>query len=129
MIEHVIIPIESQHVVKWCQEDGPAFTTRSVESGLKHRRKLETMETMFRCLSGKDTKMQAATFLHVAGPEALEVYDSFTWDEDNDKARSTKSLKNLTSIATLERISCGNVTNSTPETSNKERVSINTLLT
>ena len=41
-------------------------------------------------LSGKDAKVQAATFLHVAGPEALEVYNTFTWDEDNDKSKVDK---------------------------------------
>ena len=41
-------------------------------------------------LSGKDTKVQAATFLHVAGPEALEVYNTFTWDDDDDKSKVNK---------------------------------------
>ena len=31
--------------------------------------------------------MQAATFLRVAGPEALEVYNTFTWDNDDDKSK------------------------------------------
>ena len=30
-------------------------------------------------LSEKDAGVQAATFLHVAGPEALEVYNTFSW--------------------------------------------------
>ena len=40
-------------------------------------------------LSGKEPKIQAATFLHVAGTEALEAYDTFTWETD-DKSRVDK---------------------------------------
>ena len=38
-------------------------------------------------------------FLHIVGPEALEVYNSFTWIED-DKKKLDKSLKNSRTIAT-----------------------------
>ena len=41
-------------------------------------------------LSGKDAKIQAATFLHVAGTEALEVYNTFTWESDDDKSKVDK---------------------------------------
>ena len=44
-------------------------------------------------LSGKDTKIQAATFLHVAGMEALEIYNTFTWDSDEDKGEVDKITK------------------------------------
>ena len=46
-------------------------------------------------LSGKDAKVQAATFLHAAGPEALEVYNTFTWDDDNDKSKVNKIIENF----------------------------------
>ena len=36
-------------------------------------------------LSGKTAGVQAATFLHVAGPEALEVYNTFSWPTPDDK--------------------------------------------
>ena len=38
----------------------------------------------------KMQKMHDATFLRVAGPEALEVYNTFTWDEDNDMSKVDK---------------------------------------
>ena len=41
-------------------------------------------------LSGKEPKIQAATFLHVAGTEALEVYNTFTWENDDDKSKVNK---------------------------------------
>ena len=41
----------------------------------------------------QDAKVQAATFLHVAGPEALEVYNTFTWDDDDDKSKVNKIIK------------------------------------
>ena len=36
-------------------------------------------------LSEKDEKVKSATLLHVAGEEALEVYNTFTWDSDGDE--------------------------------------------
>ena len=41
-------------------------------------------------LSAKESKIQAATFLHVAGAEALEIYNTFTWDDDGDKSKVDK---------------------------------------
>ena len=41
-------------------------------------------------LSGKEPKIQAATFLHVAGTEALKVYNTFTWETDDDKSKVNK---------------------------------------
>ena len=38
-------------------------------------------------LSSKGAKIQAATFLHVIGPAALEVYNTFTWSDDEDKQK------------------------------------------
>ena len=36
-------------------------------------------------LSEKDKKVQSATLLHLAGEEALEIYNTFTWDSDGDE--------------------------------------------
>ena len=41
-------------------------------------------------LSGKHTKIQATTFLHVAGTEALKIYNTFTWESDDDKSKVGK---------------------------------------
>ena len=38
-------------------------------------------------LSSKGAKIQAATLLHVIGPAALEVYNTFTWLDDDDKQK------------------------------------------
>ena len=35
-------------------------------------------------ISDKEEKTKAANFLHVARTEALEVYNTFTWDMDGD---------------------------------------------
>ena len=42
-------------------------------------------------LSEKDAGIQAATFLHVARPEALEVYNTFSWPNPNDKNKLDKT--------------------------------------
>ena len=44
-------------------------------------------------LSRKDAKVQAASFLHVAGLEALEVYNTFTWDDADDKNKVDKIIE------------------------------------
>ena len=41
-------------------------------------------------LSTKDAGIQAAAFLHVAGPEALEVYNTFSWQNADDKNKVDK---------------------------------------
>ena len=38
-------------------------------------------------LSSKDAKIQAATLLHVIGPAALEIYNTFTWADEGDKQK------------------------------------------
>ena len=35
----------------------------------------------------KDAKIQAATLLHMVEPEALEVYNTFTWESAGDKKK------------------------------------------
>ena len=44
-------------------------------------------------LTRKDAKIQAATFLHVAGADALEVYNTFTWENDEDKLKVDKIVE------------------------------------
>ena len=38
-------------------------------------------------ISGKEEKTKAATLLHVVGVEALEVYNTFTWDNVGDEIK------------------------------------------
>ena len=44
-------------------------------------------------LSSKDEGIQAATLLHVVGPDALEVYNTFSWENEEDKRKVTKILE------------------------------------
>ena len=44
-------------------------------------------------LSSKDEGIQAATLLHVIGPDALEVYNTFSWENEEDKRKVTKILE------------------------------------
>ena len=44
-------------------------------------------------LSEKSEKVQAATFLHVAGIKALEVYNTFTWEREGDEDKVDKILE------------------------------------
>ena len=46
-------------------------------------------------LAEKATGVQAATFLHVAGPEALEVYNTFSWLTANYKNKVDKIMENF----------------------------------
>ena len=44
-------------------------------------------------LSEKGEKVQVAPLLHIAGPDALEVYNTFTWEDENDKNKANKTLE------------------------------------
>ena len=44
-------------------------------------------------LSEKSDKVQSATLLHVAGPTGLEIYNTFTWDEEGDEQKVNKILQ------------------------------------
>ena len=46
-------------------------------------------------LSTKDAKIQSATLLHVISPAALEVYNTFTWESDDDKQKVDMILVNF----------------------------------
>ena len=50
-------------------------------------KKVEATLELYLTASGigeKDDKIKSATLLHVAGEEALEIYNKFTWDEEGD---------------------------------------------
>ena len=42
-------------------------------------------------LERKGGKVQATALLHVAGLEALEVYNTFHWDEEEDNVNNSKN--------------------------------------
>ena len=44
-------------------------------------------------LFGKDTKFQTTIFLHVAGLEALEVYNTFAWEDNDSKTKVDKIIE------------------------------------
>ncbi|XP_067045916.1 uncharacterized protein [Acropora muricata] len=44
-------------------------------------------------LARKDGKVRAMTLLHMAGSEALEVYNTFQWDEDEDNTKVEKIME------------------------------------
>ena len=54
-------------------------------------------------LSGKDAKVQAASFLYVAGIEALEVDNTFTWDDADDKNKVNKIIEKFDQYCNLRK--------------------------
>ena len=56
------------------------------------------------CLSSKEEGIQATTLLHVVGPDALEIYNTFTWEDDRDKAKVTKILEKFEAYCVPRRI-------------------------
>jgi len=50
---------------------------------------------IFALASGLSAKIQPASYLHVAGTEALEIYNTFTWESYKSKvAKEQRSLTN-----------------------------------
>ena len=48
----------------------------------------------------KSDEVGSATLLHFAGPEALEIYNTFTWTEEGDKKKIYKILENFEEYCT-----------------------------
>ena len=44
-------------------------------------------------LTRKDGKVRAMTLLHVVGPKALEVYNTFQWASDSDENKVDKVIE------------------------------------
>ena len=94
---------KSQHIVTWCQKLSLKMDQLSPPEVLsldgniaENWRRWKQRFNIFSLasgLSGKDAKVQAASFLHVAGPEDLEVYNTFTWDNADDKNKVDKIIE------------------------------------
>ena len=56
--------------------------------------------------SSKSDEIKSAILLHMAGPEALEIYNAFTWDEEADKKKVDKIMEKFKAYCTP----CKNVT-------------------
>ena len=50
--------------------------------------------------NSKSDETKSAILLHVAGPEALKVYNGFTWDEDGDAKKVGKIFEKLQAYCT-----------------------------
>lgn len=53
-------------------------------------RRFEQQYDVYAVASGvasKGDKIQGMTLLHVLGPDAIDVYNTFTWTEDEDKTK------------------------------------------
>ena len=46
-------------------------------------------------MSEKDEAIRAATLLHIAGEDALELYNTFTWEDAGDDKRTDKIMEKL----------------------------------
>ena len=63
-------------------------------------------------MARKDGKVRAMTLLHVAGSEALEVYNKFQWDADDDNKKVDAIMEKFERYCnprmnlTFERHSC-----------------------
>ena len=54
-------------------------------------------------LSGKSQAMQTSTLLHIIGDRALEVYNSFEFDSEEDKMKLSVVLEKLGNYCTFQR--------------------------
>ena len=80
-----------------------ALTGNLAENWRRFKQQFEIYE-IASGLARKDGKVRAMTLLHVAGSEALEVYNTFQWDEDEDTRKSRRLWRSLREIAIPGRI-------------------------
>ena len=98
-----IILERSWHVVTWCQKFSQKMDKLSPPEALnldgniaENWRRWKQRFEIFSLASGlseKDVGIQAAAFLHVAGPEALEVYNTFSLSTADDKNKVDKIME------------------------------------
>ena len=69
-----------------------AFTGNLAENWQRFKQQFEIHE-ITSGLARKDGKVRAMTLLHVAGSEALEVYNKFQWDADDDNKKVDKIME------------------------------------
>ena len=85
-----------EHVVTWCQRMDklalPKVLNLEGNVAEKWRRWKQRFDifSLTSRLSTKDTKIQPATCFHMAGTEALEIYNTFNWESDDDKSKVDK---------------------------------------
>ena len=66
----------------------------------------------------KDDKIKSATLLHVAGEEALEIYNTFTWNEEGDDKKVAAVMAKFEAYCNPRKTSHGNaISQSTEEIS------------
>ena len=56
-------------------------------------------------ISKKSAEIQANTLLHVIGPDALEIYNTFTWVEQGDEKKLDKILETFAASTILRKMS------------------------
>ena len=44
-------------------------------------------------IKGKNEEVKSSTFLHVVGPDALEIYNTFTWENEGDEKKLSKIVE------------------------------------
>ena len=71
-----------------------AFTGNLAENWRRFKQQFEIYE-IASGLARNDGKVRAMTLLHVAGSEALEVYNTFQWDADDDNKKVDQIMENF----------------------------------
>ena len=92
--------VDNHWVITWCQdrmEHMKPPNKLQLEGNLSENwRKWEQQFNLFLVVSGlgeKPAKVQASTLLHVIGIDALEIYNTFAWEEGGDAMKADKILE------------------------------------
>ena len=56
--------------------------------------------------NSKSDETKSAILLHVAGPEALDIYNVFTWETEADKRKVDKIMEKFEAYCTPRRQEC-----------------------
>ena len=86
--------------ITWCQKwdnltppDPLDLDSSNVSDAWRKWRQRFELFSLASGLSSKGEGIQAATLLHVVGPDALEVYNTFSWEDADDKSKVAKILE------------------------------------
>ena len=60
-----------------------------------------------RQLSDKEEKVQSATLLHIAGPDALDIYNTFSQGTKKDENKVAKTMERFEGCCNYEKYQMG----------------------
>jgi len=93
--QFIVFKVFGVATITWCHngQTSPARSAGSNVSDAWRKWKRFELFSLASGLSSKEVGIQAVTLLYVVGPDALEIYNTFLWEDAADKIKVVKILE------------------------------------